>query len=119
MKLFSYTVTFLSFIFGLLFFSLNHNLKKEIAYKDVVIENLENKLETLEEKQKSIDWLESELSAIDKYISVIDQLRYAGNVKFPELQRTQKELNEARCEVIKNAVYWDRVINSWEESEND
>lgn len=115
MKFFPWVIAYVSFIVGMACFSLNYNLKKEVVLRDQFIEHLENKVEDLEEKQKNLDWLENEIPAIDKYISVIDQLKLNANGKFPELERTAKEMNEARIEVVLNAIYWDRELNKREE----
>lgn len=115
MKLIPWAIAYISFFAGMIFFSLNYNLKKEVVSKNEFIEHLENKVEDLEEKQKNLDWLENEIPAIDKYISVIDQLKLNANGKFPELERTAEEMNEARFEVVKNAIYWDRELNKREE----
>lgn len=114
-KYWGWCIAFISMSIAILVGADNYNQSKEIQYQNQKITFWKEKYKDLEEKQKNIDWLEDQLEAIDNYISVVDQLKLKGNNKFPDLERTAEELNEARFEVVKNAVYWDRELNKREE----
>ncbi|MCQ2086639.1 MAG: hypothetical protein MJZ37_00985 [Bacilli bacterium] len=113
--LLSWTISFVSFMVALAAIGVNSLYKREKEWQKQKLEVLEKKIESLETRQANLDWLESELTAIDNYISVVDQLKLSGKTEFPELKRTADELNQARYDVIKNAIYWDRELNKREE----
>jgi len=89
--------------------------KSEYEYQKKINEALKEENFRLEKESHNFDWLKDEIEAIDNYIAVVDQLKYSNrDIKYPELERTRDELNKERLEVIENAIYWDRVLQSRE-----